>query len=824
MSLTRILFELPTDRLREIVRVRASTIRGLPRINNKHDLARALASALTNYDSVQRALRGTSLPQFRVLTSVIVRGGTASFADLAQDIDERDLERLEQAVNSLENLGLAFWTENAGSRVVFVPRGVAQNIPLPAPLRLRLEVALEAAPAAALQSIASIYDVGDTAGSRKALSAAIREVFRNPELVHQSAAALSEEGAGALEALIDSGGVESLQAISQVVETRKRRQVMDLSWSPYPYDGEPRNGVEEILSRGLAFLDQVGAWGGGRIVVPIEVLESLTGGRFTQAFPSEPAWEASAVDIQALQAHHSLVRDVVYLFGFIRRNETPRTNAGVMYRTAIKGFARGTTIANLEYAEFIYAVASEAGLIATGGRKSLYGVTKRGAAWLALKPDAQGKALFDAWRGGALWDEAFDAMLADGKSYRSAQDAREYRDAVIDLISDAARNLPDKAISMVSLAERAEFNWWARFRFDADNGAGDSVRSNVELVRRIAGKSLYWLGLTTTASDAQGNPAYFALTGEGRRRLGIDSTNHEPPPGPEKFILQPNLEVFAPPNMPAMVLHRLFGMTEPAGRTMLSLTRESLRQAFDGGETSESILQFLRAHSQTGISQNVEYLVNEVGSRHGQIEVGHAGLYLKVDEPHLLRELEAQRNLKIGFRRFISENIALITGESVDGILKVLRQAGYLPVSSEEKNGAKSVVRSPRRSPNVEEEFEVLPRSSVAEVDGRIDWESVASADGLPYVAAEAKPSNSNGATPSYIEKLAIRAIEDLKCLEIVYKPADGSSLTQRVVEPHDLNGPILYAYCRLREDWRNFNIRCIQSARLTGETFEPRD
>src|SRR5687768_7065184 len=127
MSLTRILFQLPTTRLRDIVRARASTIRGLPRIGDKLELARALASALTNYDSVQRALRGTSLPQYRVLAAAVVHGGEAAFSKLAETVGREEIGRLEQVIDDLERLGLAFWTAE-GDRAVFVPRGVAQHI------------------------------------------------------------------------------------------------------------------------------------------------------------------------------------------------------------------------------------------------------------------------------------------------------------------------------------------------------------------------------------------------------------------------------------------------------------------------------------------------------------------------------------------------------------------------------------------------------------------------------------------------------------------------------------------------------------------------
>ncbi len=824
MFLTRILFELPTARLREIVRARASTIRGLPRIGAKYELARALEAALTSYDSVQRALRSTSLPQYRVLTAVVVRGGEAAFSELALEVVEDEIEKLTRTIDDLETLGLAFWTGDGDQRGVFVPRGVGQHVPLPAPLRMRLEVALESVSASGLARIGKALGAGNAGTNRQDWFVAIREAVRDAAAVRRQAALLSEEADVILRTLVESGGAATLQTLSLSVDARKRRQVLDLGWTPYRYESDPRNGVEELLSRGIAFQDKAGGWGGAGLVIPIELLEALLGECGTHGLPPEPCLDTIPAEGIPLQRHDSLIRDIAYLFGFVRRMECPKTNSGVMYKTAVKNFSRGVSMNDPRYAEFVYAVAAEAGLIAAGGRKSLFAVTKRGSAWLALNPEAQRTALFHAWHGGSQWSEAFDEMLTDGKGYRGAQDAREYRDAAIQLLGESARDFPGQAISLDSLSEQAEYNWWARFHFGPEYNIGETVQSNVELIRRIAGRSLFWLGVTAVSLDGGGNPEYVALTDEGMRRLEGEAPPEEPVPLPEKFIVQPNLEVFAPPNMPAGVLHRLFTIAEPAGRGMLSLTRDSLRQALDAGETCESILDFLRAHSQTGIAQNVEYLVKEVGGRHGQIEVGHAGLYLRVDDPTLLKELEAQRNLKIGFRRNLSENIALITGDSVDDVLKTLRQAGYLPVSSETTNGARPTARTSRRVGQSEEVFDAVTRTSIAEIDSRIDWEAVAGSDGQPFPEAATESPTPKHAPSSYVEDLMVRAIEEQRCLEIIYRPSDGSSLTQRVVEPHDLAGPIVYAFCRLREDWRNFNIRCIQSARMTGETFEWRE
>src|SRR5262249_44513062 len=118
-----------------------------------------------------------------------------------------------------------------------------------------------------------------------------------------------------------------------------------------------------------------------------------------------------------------------------------------------------------------------------------------------------------------------------------------------------------------------------------------------------------------------------------------------------QFVVQPNLEIYAPPNLTPKLYYGLFRIADPKGSGMLEISRDSLRKAMDREMTSGSILDFLRQHSSTGLPQNVEYLVREVGGRHGHIRVGNAGLYLVVDDPILLKELAAQKKLSIQIRK-----------------------------------------------------------------------------------------------------------------------------------------------------------------------------
>jgi len=287
------------------------------------------------------------------------------------------------------------------------------------------------------------------------------------------------------------------------------------------------------------------------------------------------------------------------------------------------------------------------------------------------------------------------------------------------------------------------------------------------------------------------------------------------------FVVQPNLEVYVPPGLPARDLYRLFRMSEPAASGMLAITKDSLRRAMDKGEQTDGLISFLRDRSRSGLPQNVEYLVREVGGRHGHIRVGQAGLFIQVDDPMLLKELEAQKGLSIRFREQLSDTVALISGDSVDSVIHHLRQAGYLPVSAERVRPT-AVRRDPAPDPPVSAPV----RTVNADIESRFDWTAIAATEDQPWDLegdAEISAPSKIATDLKSIRALTTRAIREHRCMEIHYLKHDAIRPTVRVIEPAEVNGPLLRAFCRLRQDERNFNLGSILEARFTGDVFEER-
>ena len=829
MSYAKLLYTLPTARLREIVQRRARTIRSIPRFGDKRHLCEFLAEALSAPASIGEALESTDRLQLQILTLAIVEGGTVTFDALVARVGEEARERVWTAVNALESLGLVVLTHIlvtshalGSDRAVFVPAPVRTHMPLPLPLRRMLPSALENYDATTIGVIYQTLGLPSSeATTRAARIERITELLTDTERLREITASLGDAETSMLEYVMQRGGAVTLSEIALRLDSRQRNQLYSYDWARRWYHGKPRNAVEELLARGILVFDGAVGWGYGHILVPGNVLSALTGRPlFSGGAVELPAWENLPAEGAAIHRHESLCRDIAYLMGFLGRTEATRTAKGTIHRNVLKSLAKGLTEPTVEYSSFVYALAREADLIGPQGRGAFYDVTEQGIAWLDLPLDQQLRSLYEVWRGQAAWSENSPDPLNDSTPFYAADDTRALREYGVALMRELYTEKPDELASIRSLAGRAEFRWWSRFEpaeTDEDETAQESGAAENYLSRLLAG-SLYWLGLIEKA-EANGT-VFVRATDRGAVTLGF----REPGPAPEhqtvdRFVLQPNLEIYAPPNLAPNLLYRLFRIAEPSSRagSLLTLTADTLRRAFDRGETAKSILDLFRTHSQTGVPQNVEYLINEVGGKHGHIHIGQAGLYIQVTDPVILKEIQAQKKLNIHIRRQLTDTVALVTGDSVDAILRQLRQAGYLPVSDEERHAPTTTPAAKTRTYSPP----TATRRQATQSEPRMDWDAIASEDGQPWDDPVMSSPAERASTEPETRQLLNRAAKERRVLAVRYQPDARAPSDEREIEPIGVAGSLLRAYDRTRKTPVLFNIRYITSVRTTGERFD---
>jgi len=105
----------------------------------------------------------------------------------------------------------------------------------------------------------------------------------------------------------------------------------------------------------------------------------------------------------------------------------------------------------------------------------------------------------------------------------------------------------------------------------------------------------------------------------------------------------------------------------------------SVRRAFDNGATPAALLDELRAVAQKPLPQPLEYLVNDVARRHGEVGVIDVGCVVVGEAPALLAEIAAHRKLATLGLRSVAPTVLVAAG-TADTTMAALRGAGYVPV------------------------------------------------------------------------------------------------------------------------------------------------
>ncbi|GIF77005.1 helicase-associated domain-containing protein [Asanoa siamensis] len=286
-------------------------------------------------------------------------------------------------------------------------------------------------------------------------------------------------------------------------------------------------------------------------------------------------------------------------------------------------------------------------------------------------------------------------------------------------------------------------------------------------------------------------------------------------------------------------------------------TTESVRAALDTGFTAGTLLEALRIVAAGGrLPQALEYLIDDVGRQHGQVRVRAVGCVLRTDTAALAAELIGARPLR-GLGLAAVAPTVLTSARSAEETLEALRAAGYSP-AAEDATGTPTVRRAtrmratPRRraghvptarpapTGDLVELAERLLDSAVPETEAAAPRLVTAGAEQtvrpmlwlVPDPAAPAPATaSSEPASPEPAEAVAGEVRRHTPQLEqrerdllvyaivvggpvtIDYRTA-GGDFSSRVVEPLELDGKRMVAWCRLREDERVFGLTRIERVR----------
>jgi XPB/Ssl2-like helicase family protein len=257
-------------------------------------------------------------------------------------------------------------------------------------------------------------------------------------------------------------------------------------------------------------------------------------------------------------------------------------------------------------------------------------------------------------------------------------------------------------------------------------------RSNHLIVESIIAETMYWLGLVILGLRQQNDiqrlgareinipqlgqkrikrkrqkgleiEFYFKLSELGRyiieKESPFDSENlfkkkHRDDITPlnyeiQHFIVQPNLDVITPPDLNLQTFYHLNEFADIKNidvMSTLTVTRDSLREGMDKGLRGEDVLNFLNEACRPDLPETVKHLITECSEKHGEVYMGFAGGYIRVEDPILLEDLKSHRKIQASIKDIIDNKIVLLNPNvDVKKLAKDLQRLGFMPQLDSER-------------------------------------------------------------------------------------------------------------------------------------------
>jgi hypothetical protein len=853
-TLAEALYGMPADRLRTLATLRDLDPKRLASAPDKRQLVQFMATELSKPPSVSRAVLRCNARELRLLQLLFTLDArqSVSWRSVLEAAGGPNLGApLGAVLAGLENLGLAF---RVGDSVLLVD-AVRHQVPRSLSDHYTVRGCLQSYDAPTLRTIAERLGADGGTKAENVEAIARRLLHSNKALFGQTP--LGPEEQAALDYIVQAGGaVTAVEVASAVLKSTD--DFFRYDWQNRWKMGREKNAIDRLLARGMIYVVSYAYGFNLFLVIPGDLLRLVTGESRATFWTSPVPAPALAATVPATTVRQTaLIRDVVALFGFISTQEAARTNTGYIHKTSLKHIARTLSLQDERYATFLYALCRQAGTIAPMSEKQTYGVTDTGHSWLGSSALDQVQSLYNAWRKGDFWGEMYSEPLKRSNEFRPADAVVTIREAALELVAVRPSH---GFVDTASLTDALSFRYPLLLTQNTQLG-GDLVASPANFMRLLIGECLYWLGLvelgwnvgspTTTAAGAPSSgtppqpslsnepqkttrPDNYRLTAEGAYLLGVDGAPApEEPPAENQFILQANAEIFLPPYLEAGTLFHVLLITEVPGKTVsgniVSLTRESIRRALDQGISGKAIVEFLQTHARTGIPQNVAYLINEVSDKHGHIHIGRAQMYVQVDSPLVLKELQARRELKDYFVRTLGDRVAILNAPEPDKLLKDLRKAGYLPISDDAPKGKgfRFGDRGTRakRIPGPPPSSEAAARA--ATVEKALNWDRIARDDGRSWrepntLALPVSQPEDAVQDKGNIRYLLLEAIRATKRVQIAHQGHGDAAPQIRLIEPRRVMGNFVVAYLPIEAEEVTLNINRMSWARATGDGYVP--
>jgi hypothetical protein len=329
-------------------------------------------------------------------------------------------------------------------------------------------------------------------------------------------------------------------------------------------------------------------------------------------------------------------------------------------------------------------------------------------------------------------------------------------------------------------------------------------------------------------AELLGVVAIDALTEMGEQLLAVAAAQPGDPVGelagrvasalPEStctVILQSDLTavVSGPPSVAVSRVLTAAAANETRGAAAVwRFTPASVRTALDAGWTATELLAELAALADRPLPQPLEYLVNDVARRHGQVRVRGMRSCVLADEATITEILHTRSLAKLQLAQLAPT--VLSSPFDLDEVLAKLRAAGLSPVAEDARGAVIVEARQEHRAPTAVKVARTASRTHVgaAELAKRLKADPTGEIDGAEDTSdtydqlAELSPHLDDAEL-----LLLADALDNQRDVVIAYRDKNGSR-SVRAIQPHQLYGRWLDSWCHLREGQRDFTVANIES------------
>ncbi|MHB0834915.1 MAG: helicase-associated domain-containing protein [Corynebacterium aurimucosum] len=435
----------------------------------------------------------------------------------------------------------------------------------------------------------------------------------------------------------------------------------------YTTDTEPDINSEDPAKRLLAkgFLERINAHS---VRLPHSLARLLTGDT-TPPIPTTPSGRAGTPEPDARADDAGAAAGVEAVRGMERLIELLGSHPVALLKDSSVGvrplnqLAKDLALEKEEVARLI-CLGHHARLLHRGEPDGLEGhflaPTTGSQDWLEADLGEKWRILLDAWRTSPWASWAETRVLAEDSLVRRLP---RFRAFVLGVYAHSAVALNDD-------------EFWEELRFRSPLFASHTRTVTIEQLRAEA----EWIGA-------------IAL-GKATRVLGDSAAAATlVPETVSEFIIQQDLTVLVPgPLEPGThrTLTSLADLESPGLASVYRISEATIRRGMDQGLTAQEMIDFLEAHSPTGVPQALGFAIGDVAKRHGTLRSGPALSYLRSEDPALLELAVAS----VAGLRLLAPTVA-VSQLRVGELLEKLRAKGLSPTAEDESGASLAVAPEP---------------------------------------------------------------------------------------------------------------------------------